>query len=356
MYRNKDLNQSDTWTELCISGRKPHLSPQGFKYIVKKVQEKTKGGAAMPFSKVLTLVHDHIKYEWKQKNKCSNKTVPSVCKQTLRGYVMRIMSQNMFNIHSNVSVKTETRSTAEWSCRSTISFATCVAVTHFLPDVSPSPFHRRKKDLCDKSKESWNMVENEYKKMFKRNVNVIPVLPNLVTSTDKKTLFVPSGVINEQEKNHITSKPTTVKNSNVSSSSRNNYSTNISGDSHCRGLRIVLNTTFTAEGLTAPIFVVVHGLSLEELPKNDIVTIPVPNLVVGSDRDIYTQGNGFITFVRGSDAEESSSSNTNTTSKEARLAKLYRNTVYYPFISKLRQSQYGHMDDNDITDNLQVVS
>ena len=134
-----------------------------------------------------------------------------------------------------------------------------------------------KKDLCDNSRELWDLVENEYSKMYKKCVSIIPVLPNLITSTDETTLFVTSGVINEQEKIHVTCKPTVVKNENVSSSSRNNYSTSLFGDSHCRGLRIVLNTTFTAGGLTAPIFVAVHGLTLEEMPNNEIVTMAIPN-------------------------------------------------------------------------------
>ena len=183
----------------------------------------------------------------------------------------------------------------------------------------------------------------------------------MITSTDKTTLFVTSGVINEQEKIHVTCKPTVVKNENVSSSSRNNYSTSLFGDSHCRGLRIVLNTTFTAGGLTAPIFVAVHGLSLEEMPNNEIVTVAIPNLVVGSDRDFYSNETGFITFVRGDgadvDVDNTEQENQGATqSKEARLAKLYRDLVFYPFISKICQSQYLHKNTNVIPDNLQVIS
>ena len=176
--------------------------------------------------------------------------------------------------------------------------------------------------------------------MYQKKTSVIPVLPNLVTSTDETTLFVTSGIINEQEKIHITCKPTTVKNENVSSSVRSTYSTNLAGDSHCRGLRIVLNNTFTAGGLTAPICVVVHGLTLVEMPKNDIVTFPVPNLVVVSDRDIYTDEVGYITFVCGVDTDHGVCND--ILSKDSRLARLYRDLVYYPFISKVRQTRYNH--------------
>ena len=102
-------------------GGRLFLSPKGFNSVVIQVQEKTQGGIVMPFSKVSKLVHNKIVYEWRQKNKNSNVTLPSVSNKTLRGYVMRVMSQHMFSIHSKVSVKTETRSTAECSYRSTIT-------------------------------------------------------------------------------------------------------------------------------------------------------------------------------------------------------------------------------------------
>ena len=126
------------------------------------------------------------------------------------------------------------------------------------------------------------------------------MLPSLVTSTDEKTIFVTSGIIKDDEKIHITAKPKCIKNKSVSSGARNNYKTEMTGDSHCRGLRIILNTTFTAGGLSSPIFVVINGLSLEEMPYNEIVTVPVYGLIPGSDRDIYNSTKkGYITFVRG---------------------------------------------------------
>ena len=357
MYKTDLLIPSITWTETTTVGRKPYLSSVGFEELVEDIQSKTSGGIVMPISRVRALVKQRIYKDWK--NNGNDITIPKLSMGVLHSYATRILSQNVFNIHGKIPTKTETRSTAEWSHRSTISFAMSVAVTHFLPNVTPTVFHRRKKDLCDKSKELWDMVEIEYSKIYRKPTTVIPVLPNLITSTDKTTMFVTSGVINNQEKIHITNKPTVVKNENVSSGCRNNYTTNLSGDSHCRGLRIVLNNTFTAGGLTAPIFVVVHGLSLDEMPNNKIVTIPVPNLVVGSNRDIYSDEDGYITFVRGSDAEVHDCLEIqpeNVVSKDARLAQLYRELVYYPFIFKVRQSQYQHEDDDDIADNLQVVS
>ena len=86
-----------------------------------------------------------------------------------------------------------------------------VAASHFLPDITPLPFHRRRQDICQKSKELLELVEIEYSKMYRKDVRVVPVLPNLVTSTDETTVFVTSGVIKDYERVHITAKPTSVK-------------------------------------------------------------------------------------------------------------------------------------------------
>lgn len=63
------------------------------------------------------------------------------------------------------------------------------------------------------------------------------------------------------------------------------------GDAHCQGVHIVINCTFTAGGLFSLLFVVVHGLGKEEImSEDDMVTIKVPGLTVGSDQDIYSFG------------------------------------------------------------------
>ena len=42
-------------------------------------------------------------------------------------------------------------------------------------------------------------------------------------------------------------------------------------------------------------------------------------------------------------------------SKESCIAKLYRETVYCPFIMDIRKSQYNYDESEPIPDNLQVV-
>ena len=71
-------------------------------------------------------------------------------------------------------------------------------------------------------------------------------------------------------------------------------------------MRIVINSTFTAGGLSAPIFVAIYGLTREEMPNEDIITIAVPGLVAGSSQNLYSTGDGYITFVCGIDSTKES--------------------------------------------------
>lgn len=160
------------------------------------------------------------------------------------------------------------------------------------------------------------------------------------------------------------------KNENVNSGKLNNYTTNLSGDAHCCGVRVVVNTTFTAGGLAAPIFVVVYGLTPDKMPGDDIVSVSVPGLTVVSDTQIFTEKEGFIAFVRGKfevkdnegideqdeHDEEDLTEEALTHSKEARIAKLYREKVYHPFIQEIRKTQYGYSGEGPIPEHLLAVS
>ena len=184
--------------------------------------------------------------------------------------------------------------------------------------------------------------------------NLFPVLPNLLTTSDEVTIFATMGIINDKESFYIVARPEELKNESCHSGLRNHYKSNPTGNAHCHGVRIVVNSTFTAGGLSAPIFIAVYGMTHEEIPCDDIITIEVPGLISGSHQNIYSCGSGYITFVRGSDGPVDSTTTINTHltpdgnhqhsttnddvdghesnvpvySKESRVASLYRKTVY----------------------------
>ena len=371
LYRELSLSPDDIWTVATRAGKKPKLSYTGFNQLVETIRVKSEGGLSFPFSKVKKMVRATIIHETQLKR--GNLTIPSVSEDTLYDYASRIMAQSVFNVNvGKIPYKTETRSTAEWSFRSTISFLLCVVLTHFIPDINPSDFHRRKSEIPEKSLMLWDIVENCYARLYKRKTKVISILPNLVTSTDEMTLFACPGKINKAEKLHIVARPSHVKNESVNSGRRNNYNTEPSGDAHCRGVRIVLNSTITAGGMSAPLFIVVYGLGSDEMPHDDIITCRVKGLVPAANRNVLSQGHGFITFVRGKydKGDESQNSaqnnddeeNENTQippltphSKEYRVASIYRKEVYRPFIHQVRVECYEMDPDGPIPDNLRAV-
>ena len=126
---------------------------------------------------------------------------------------------------------------------------------------------------------------------------LIPVLPQLVTSTDKTTMFITSSIFKNKEVWCLYVKAIAERDI-LDSNKRDNYSTALSGDAHCRGLRIMLNNTFTAGGRVAPPFICVYRLSPDEMPSDEIVLVPIKGLVIGADQN-GSMDEGYICFIRG---------------------------------------------------------
>ena len=184
----------------------------------------------------------------------------------------------------------------------------------------------------------------------------------------------PHKKINKAKTVQVTARPTEAKNPLVSSASRNNYTTSSHGESHCCGVRIVLNTTFTAGRLTATIFVMVYGLGSDEMSFDELVTVLLQGLIVAGDRNIYSIGTGYLTFVHGKyyssgiPSKESDDLNlpidsttdippndTTTESSEAKFAHQYHQLVYHTFIDKIRKSVYNMSERAPIPDSYRAI-
>ena len=368
-YASGYVSENTTWTMLAKSGAKPYLTHHEFKELIRHIEAKTNGGLALSTSELRNEIEEAIISSFKKRNDLV--LLPSSFPEhTLNTYVSMIKSQDIFNIYGSVSNKTESRSIAEWSIRSTLSYTMIVGTTHFFPDVERTRFHPKKKDLNHRSLEMWNLVEDSYNKMLgisEGKKELLPVLPNMLTTTDEVTIFATTSMVNNKESLYIVAKPTELKNECSSSSSRNIYKQRASGDAHCRGVRIVINSTFTAGGLSAPIFVSVFGLSDIEMPSSEIIIVPVPGLSVGSHQDVYSRGIGFLTFIKGSGKYNNNMSENNETgtanesapviSKESKIAQLYRQKVFYPFIEHVRKTKYNYEGNGtDIPEHLRCVS
>ena len=361
-YDNLGYLPEMTWTELTAPGRKPLLPKVELNSIIRHIHSTTQGGNTVSRRNIQEAIEKEIKKVWSvhREERYRYTHVPT---STMNRYVHMIMSNPVFNIQSVVSNKTESRSAAEWSIRSTISYLMVVLATHFVR-AEPSAFHPKMNSLDPEILAAWELVEEvNGKSLSIHSINnsiekLIPVLPQLVTSTDETTLFITSQIINNKEVWFLYAKA--VGSNNVlDSSKRDNYSTKMSGDAHCRGLRITLNNTFTAGGRVAPAFVCVYGLTPDEMPDDEIILVPIDGLVIGSDQN-GSMDKGYICFIRGkydgkkkmpegdlvseeNDIDEEESSDIHG-SKEARVAQLYRNTIYYPFIHNIRTKHYKMPD------------
>ena len=375
---------SKTWTEITAKGRKSHLPSHKLNHIIGDIHETTDGGKSLNRTCIQETITKEIKNNWSVHHDVRYRynIVPT---STMNRYVHKIMCHPSFNIQTAVSNKTESRSSAEWSVRSTVSYLMVVLATHFVR-AEPSPFHPKQNSLDPIVAAVWKIVEEEnMKSLSVHTINkclekLIPVLPHLVTSTDETTLFITNMIIKNKEVWYLYAK-SVADNCVPDSSKRDNYTTAMSGDAHCRGLRITINNTFTAGGRVAPPFICVYGLSPDEMPGDEIVTIPIKGLVIGADQN-GSLDEGYICFIRGkydpkngaedttqnenedvSEHENEGNSQPSTChigplplpSKEARVAKLYRETVYYPFIHNIRTKHY-RMDENCPSEETEIPS
>ena len=348
-----------SWTDLSKHGRKALLTSHELMWLVREIKNESQGGAAISSGHIKDKLKNYILTVWARKGKLH--MVPlQIPEKTLNSFVAIIKAQCIFNLYDNVSNKTESRAVAEWSLRSTLAYATVVTCTHFLSNATSTYYHAKKKDLNPDAVELWNLAELCFNKMVgntNKHETLLPVLPNLVTTTDEVTIFATDGKIHSKESFFLAAKPEEIKNEECHSGARNVYKTKLTGNSHCRGVRIVVNSTFTAGGLAVPIFVAVYVMSIYEMPSDPIIIINVPGLYSGSHQDIYSGSTGFIVFVRGSDNNSVSvendsvvhvNNNDNVNSEteitysrgESRIAQQYRKKVYYPFIKRIRRDKY----------------
>ena len=140
---------------------------------------------------------------------------------------------------------------------------------------------------------------------------------------------------------------------------------------------MVVNSTFTAGGLSAPIFVCVYGMTYDEMPADAMICLEIPGLYSGSHQNTYSNSVGFLVFVRGNDSRSDTQVNTVDDtidlegvnqeyvlhddevrySKESIVAQMYRCKVYHPFVKTIRKDKHlFEGNDEDIPEHLRVIS
>ena len=364
------------WREGSKSGPKPLLKRKSVNQLVDEYIKDTDGGSTVSQLKVESDVVKRIKNDWSDDNPFKEKK-SLISPQTVTRYAKNMMAIRDLNNFEYVSNKTSSRAVSEMSVRSTIAYLLVVATTHFV-NAPPSKHHTAHKHI---TKHPLYMLLNKLNKEVlgskytdEEIESLTYILPNLITSTDECSLFITNKIINSKIKWYFSARPNHSIKPNIDSGRRDIYTTNQIGDAHLRGIRISLNNTFSAGGRSAPIFACVFGLKPMEMPGNEIVVVKIRGLISGSDTNMSLK-EGFIVFIRGQyetkDVREEHDSNSGddtnddtidshldqSISKESRVAKIYREQVYYPFLKEIRIFDYDmDPDTKEIPSNLTAVS
>lgn len=165
--------------------------------------------------------------------------------------------------------------------------------------------------------------------------SVYPVQPGMQFTFDDTTVFAFEGVNNDTGKAEWK-----LLDHDESYAARSAYSVDADGaeGSQFRGQCICLSFTMAGHGRVASMWVTKTGLSKSELPSDmcpsGIYITKVPGLTIGGS-DIMQEGHGYVVLVR------SNAMNSDWDSVEKRLFEEYQEPVFYPFVVKIHEVDYG---------------
>ena len=188
------LTYSD-WVTTKIRGPKRHLSNRSLNKLRDKYATQTIGGAAMGKSELKKELEILIKEdrELYTKHTYPHKEIPS---STMKRYIGAVTAEEDLNIHTCVSNKSESRSIAEYSIRSTITYLMVVLTTHLFR-AEPHPFSMPMKTLENDPLYSLIKELNDKvlgaDKLTSKDDKPLPLthaLSNLLTTTDECSMFI----------------------------------------------------------------------------------------------------------------------------------------------------------------------
>ena len=190
-----------------------------------QIKNETRGGEAMSSDEIKAKIENYI-YEMHSKTGTLHTLPMKIPTYTLNSILSTTKAQCIFDIYGTVGNKTESPAVAEWSLRSSLAYAMIVTCNHFLPNATSSCYHPKKKDLNKEPLLLWDIAETCYNKMIGNTglrETLVPVLPNLVTTTDEVTIFTTADTVHNKESFFIVSKPEEIKNERCDSGKRNHY-------------------------------------------------------------------------------------------------------------------------------------
>ena len=258
------------------------------------------------------------------------------CRATLDNYLAELANSDGVHIAASVSKKTTSRYTAENSLISSMCLAVLIAATHFIivQDVNQDVEKMLKQTKNNGVKLMYNLVCK-----CNKNLPMIPLRPEYVYSSDDTTTYCYEGKGENKASFVLVGSNTMTK-----SGTRSRYAQEDSN--HMCGLRVKLTYTFSAAGISAPIFVSIVGLTEREMPSSQCVSIKIKGLCIGGDGiNIGTQQQGTILFMR-NDVDKC----------DIQRYQIYRDEIFLPFVKRSREEFSEWRDGMPIPEHLTAVS
>ena len=174
-----------------------------------------------------------------------------------------------------------------------------------------------------------------------KGMEIRPVSPWLISSTDDTTLFVFEG--NTEDKCRVS-----LVDINCDSSTRSNFSSDIGGTDHKNGIRVRHTVTMNATGKMAALYVQVYGLSKEQLcpilcPLG-ICALPLKGFAYGASQDCSNTTIGWVMFIR-------NQTNEFNETNDQKNHEHYRDEVFLPYVEGIR----AHHSNDEWTNEMQVL-
>ena len=218
-------------------------------------------------------------------------------------------------------VKTNTRFAAEHSVRGAVSNVMLIAHTHFVEvDQEDFDVRRELKEVPRETRMLYDLITDS-----RNGVPVVPVKPELITSTDDSTVFIFCGSVNKQDEFRLVTKKSCLNKGT-------NSVYNVDESDHMNGMRVKLTWTLSGGGTCAPLFVTVTGLNERELPSGDMLIFQVAGLCIGGSGVGANEQEGYIVFTR--------------SGHDQKRFEFYQSNVLLPFINSLRK-EYSNSDISD---------
>lgn len=266
----------------------------------------------------------------------TSKLVKPVGKSAKYAYRRTVSCSTGVTIRKSVCLKTIIRYIAECSLLSMITYLFTIVTTHFI--VLPKDHKLNSRfpkidEATDGAKELYRLVQR-----CNPGMQICPVNPTLLFSTDDTTLYIFKGTEKVPEKWYLCT--------NMERADSGSYSAHITDKKvkvNLNGLRIRLTFTMSARGYTAPVFLTVYGLSERDLPVETCpegrLYVKIPGLNQSSAHNTYDETYGFICFMRQScPSSEESYDKLNFT--------WYRIHVLHPWIIHLRKKFFKQNDSS----------